>query len=163
VQVGVSVLMPILITAGTIAGFLYAATVAKDVAKIASPASIWVAALAAAAVSLIATVPFALIGGFLARGGFTLRFFGAAVVNRHGDPASRFRTLWRAVITWMPAAVLSVLFLALKDWKVENPDLRALVLASLCLALLVAGAVWTALHPSRSIQDRLAGTWIVPR
>jgi hypothetical protein len=34
---------------------------------------------------------------------------------------------------------------------------------SLGMALLVAGAVWTALHPSRSIQDRLAGTWIVPR
>jgi hypothetical protein len=31
------------------------------------------------------------------------------------------------------------------------------------MALFIAGAVWAALNPSRSIQDRLAGTWIVPR
>ena len=107
--------------------------------------------------------PFALLGGFLARGGFTLRFFGAAVVNRHGEPASRFRTLWRAAITWAPAGLLSVLFLVLKNWKTSQPDIRALTLSSLGLALLVAGAAGAAFHPSRSIQDRLAGTWIVPR
>jgi len=31
------------------------------------------------------------------------------------------------------------------------------------VALLSAGAVWAILRPSRGIQDRLAGTWIVPR
>jgi hypothetical protein len=31
------------------------------------------------------------------------------------------------------------------------------------LAVLVAGAVWAWRHPSRGIQDRIAGTWIVPR
>ena len=109
-------------------------------------------------------VPFALLGGFLARGGFTLRAFGAAVVNRHGEPASRFRTLWRAIVTWVPAGVLSLVFLVFKNGRaVPSPDVRSLILPSLGMALLVAGAVWTALHPSRSIQDRLAGTWIVPR
>ena len=31
------------------------------------------------------------------------------------------------------------------------------------ILLLVAGAIWAWLHPSRGIQDRIAGTWIVPR
>jgi hypothetical protein len=60
--------------------------------------------------------------------------------------------------------ILSLVSLVFKGgWAVANPDPRALILPSLGMALLVAGAVWTALHPSRSIQDRLAGTWIVPR
>jgi hypothetical protein len=31
------------------------------------------------------------------------------------------------------------------------------------IALIGAAAAWAIYHPSRSIQDRLAGTWIVPR
>jgi hypothetical protein len=40
---------------------------------------------------------------------------------------------------------------------------RLLVVQTLGVGLVVAAAIWTARHPSRSIQDRLAGTWIVPR
>jgi hypothetical protein len=32
-----------------------------------------------------------------------------------------------------------------------------------CLLLLFAGAVIAIISPERGIQDRLAGTWIVPR
>jgi hypothetical protein len=162
IQIGVSALVPVLTAVVTVGSMLFASA-QKDLSKLVTPTSVWVAALAAVAVSLVVVVPFALLGGFLARGGFTLRAFGAAVVNRHGEPASRFRTLWRAIVTWGPAGVLSLLFLVLKNWKVPSPDIRALILASLGMALLVAGAVWTAFHPSRSIQDRIAGTWIVSR
>ena len=31
------------------------------------------------------------------------------------------------------------------------------------LSVFLAAAVWAMLHPSRGIQDRIAGTWIVPR
>jgi hypothetical protein len=29
--------------------------------------------------------------------------------------------------------------------------------------VLAAGALWAWRHPDRGIQDRIAGTWIVPR
>ncbi len=31
------------------------------------------------------------------------------------------------------------------------------------LAVFIAGAAWALLHPARGLQDRIAGTWIVPR
>jgi hypothetical protein len=37
------------------------------------------------------------------------------------------------------------------------------LLESVLLALMAAGAVWAIMRPSRSIQDRIAGTWIVSR
>lgn len=37
-----------------------------------------------------------------------------------------------------------------------------LLQTSILLAFL-AGAIWALLHPVRGIQDRIAGTWIVPR
>jgi len=49
------------------------------------------------------------------------------------------------------------------DVTSRSLDIVVLVLRSLPMALFAAGAVWAILHPSRSIQDRLAGTWIVPR
>jgi hypothetical protein len=162
VQIATSALLPILSTAGTVGNLLFAGQ-RKGLGAV-EPTSIWAAALGVASAALLVAVPFALFGAFVARGGFTLRAFGAAVVNRRGEPASRFRVLWRAMVTWSPAAVLPVLFLVVRS----NPtatglDARGLILPSAGLALIVAGAVWTALHPSRSIQDRLAGTWIVPR
>jgi hypothetical protein len=62
-------------------------------------------------------------------------------------------------VTWSPACALIFLF----NKNTTNIDLRLLVVQTLGVGLFVAAAVWTALHPSRSIQDRLAGTWIVPR
>jgi len=37
------------------------------------------------------------------------------------------------------------------------------LLQTFVLAVFIAGAIWAALHPARGIQDRIAGTWIVPR
>ena len=33
----------------------------------------------------------------------------------------------------------------------------------LLLGLFIGGAVWVLLHPDRGLQDRLAGTYLVPR
>ena len=102
-----------------------------------------------------------MFGAFLARGGLTLRAFGAALVNRRGEPASRFRALWRAMIAWslVPVAVAIVS----SDKTIQDLQFRTLILHSLPMALFAAGAVWAILHPSRSIQVRLSCTWIVPR
>ena len=65
------------------------------------------------------------------------------------------------MVTWSIAAALPVFFETKGD--VTDAAGATLILHSLVMALFIAGAVWTALNPSRSIQDRLAGTWIVPR
>jgi hypothetical protein len=104
---------------------------------------------------------FSVIGALATGSGFTFRTFGAGLVNRKGKRISRLRALWRAVVVWSP---MIVLFFVFKN----GPDITkggyAFLLLDLALvAALTAGAVWAILRPSRGIQDRLAGTWIVPR
>jgi eukaryotic-like serine/threonine-protein kinase len=159
-QIGVCALPPVLASAAGVGALLYARG-QNALSGVESSISLWAVALAVASGMFFLSVGFALPGAFLARGGLTLRAFGAALVNRHGEPASRFRALWRAIVTWSLACALPIFFKT--NQKGTNIDTRSLILQSLVMALFVAGAIWTALHPSRSIQDRLAGTWIVPR
>ena len=49
-----------------------------------------------------------------------------------------------------------------------GPDVNAtsgwrLLLEWTLMAIFAAAATWAIARPSRGIQDRLAGTWIVPR
>jgi eukaryotic-like serine/threonine-protein kinase len=102
-----------------------------------------------------------LIGALFVRSGFTLRTFGAALVTKDGRQASRLRALWRALVTWSPAVVMCLILY--KGPAVDHPTVAALTAQTLVLAVLVGGTIWALLHPTRGIQDRLAGTWIVPR
>jgi hypothetical protein len=160
-QIAVCALLPIVLTLVTIGGIVFSGN-QKTLATLGSPVTLWATALAVASGALWIVVPFAFLGALVARGGFTLRAFGAALVNRRGEPVSRLRALWRAMVTWSPAIALPFLFFLAKT-RSENLSAVTLIPPSLGMALLIAGAVWTALHPARSVQDRLAGTWIVPR
>ena len=86
---------------------------------------------------------------------------GALALMAEVPVCRRLRALWRAMVTWSIAAALPFFFKTSGDVTAAGGG--TLLLQSLVLALFIAGAVWTALNPSRSIQDRLAGTWIVPR
>jgi hypothetical protein len=157
-QIGVCALLPVLVPALTIGATLTSGQ-QTALALIASPIIMWATAVSLGSAMVLSLAPFALIGAFLARGGLTLRAFGAALVNRRGERVSRFRALWRAMVVWLPMAAVPLV--------IENEQMAALdarlILKSVLVALFIAAAVWTALHPSRSIQDRLAGTWVVPR
>lgn len=72
-----------------------------------------------------------------------------------------FAALWRALIAWSPA-IVALLLLTMTD-PVRSQGWRGPWPVSLVLAAFAAAAVWAATHPSRGLQDRLAGTWIVPR
>jgi hypothetical protein len=103
----------------------------------------------------------ALIGSLVARGGFTFRSLNVALVRRDGRHASRLRAAVRVIVAWAPIAVACFLIT-----RGSNPATVALplILAQLgVVAIFVAGAVWAILHPERAIQDRVAGTWLVPR
>jgi hypothetical protein len=156
-QIGVCAAMPVSTAALTAGSMLFKRQPNAAVA----PLAVWETALAVASGLFVVVVVFALFGAVLARGGFTLRAFGAAVVNRRGEPAARLRCLWRAVVTWSLVPVM-IMVLGTKA-SIEGAAVGTAILHSLPAALFAAGAVWAILHPSRSIQDRLAGTWIVPR
>ncbi len=83
---------------------------------------------------------------------------GMSVVNARGEKASRLRLAWRTAVVWTPwfcalgAIALARLF---DDW--------AAVAYLLCLfAVFAMGTVLT-ISGRRSIQDRVAGTYLVPR
>ena len=96
-----------------------------------------------------------LLAALLFRGGALLRGFGVAIVRRDGRPASRLRALGRNFLAFLP-------FLVLVAW-VFGIHARWEWLMITLLILLAALAVISALLPGRSLQDRLAGTWLVPR
>ncbi len=91
------------------------------------------------------------------RGGLLLRVLGIAVVTDDGRDASRWRMLWRTFIAFSP--FIAGVFIAATTYTFTDgvPSLYTAVLIGCGLA------VWSLLLPERSLQDRLAGTWLVPR
>jgi len=98
----------------------------------------------------------AVVAALLFRGGLVLLIGGVTYVTKDGVRASRLRLLWRALVTWGPVFPLFCLAAVAfaKHWAWQ-PWL-ALALLGLLAAVSVA-------LPQRGLQDRLAGTWPVPR
>jgi hypothetical protein len=98
----------------------------------------------------------AVIAALLFRGGLVLLIGGVTYVRRDGARASRLRLLWRAILTWGPTFPLFAVAAAgiAQKWTWQ-PWVAVAILA-------VLAAVNLAL-PTRGLQDRLAGTWPVPR
>lgn len=90
-----------------------------------------------------------------------MRALGAALVTDDGQGVSRLRALLRAAVAWSPVVVWLVLLKLAPE--IQQSSIATALLYALVPALLIAGAVYAWLHPARGIQDRIAGTWIVPR
>jgi uncharacterized RDD family membrane protein YckC len=97
---------------------------------------------------------FSVAAALLFRGGVLLRAFGIAVVRRDGSDASRLRMLWRACVawSWLPPAFYVCT-------EVKSHPAAVWIVVPVVLGLVV----WSALRPGRSLQDLIAGTWLVPR
>ena len=98
----------------------------------------------------------AVVAAVLFRSGVVLLIAGVTYVRRDGLRASRLRLFWRALVTWSPSLMLFIVavvgmakHLTWQPW---------LVAALLCVLTVVS-----VLLPQRGLQDRLAGTWPVPR
>jgi hypothetical protein len=113
-----------------------------------------------------------LVWAFLARGGFSFRIVGLALVGRDGRPAPRWRCAWRALLVWAPPTALLAASVWLGDWywstwTPADPRFWARWLARVAwwswLGLLVGYLGLALRSPARALHDRLAGTWIVPR
>ena len=102
-----------------------------------------------------------LLSAFIFRGGLALRLFGAAVVKSQGGDLGRFRAAWRALIGWLPAALAAAGAIVAPD--PFTSDLKWMILSALAVVLFLVGAAYAVRHPDRGIQDRVAGTALVPR
>ncbi len=98
----------------------------------------------------------ALIAALLFRSGLVLLIAGVTYVRKDGLRASRLRLLWRSLVAWCPVAPIFVVSIVAmtKHWTWQP---------WLALALLGLLAVASLALPVRGLQDRLAGTWPVPR
>lgn len=71
------------------------------------------------------------------------------------------RALWRALVAWAPAG-LAMLGLTLAEGPLMTGRAWIIAVAS-STALFLIGAVQAVRHPDRGLQDRIAGTRLVPR
>jgi hypothetical protein len=118
-----------------------------------------IAALFAAAASVVMACV-GLLSALLFRGGLMLRLFGIAIAISAGE-AGRLRALWRAVIAWSPAALALAAFVMGRSAGMAGTTWQVIELVS--ATLFAAGFAYAIRHPERGLQDRLAGTWLVPR
>jgi uncharacterized RDD family membrane protein YckC len=125
------------------------------------------ATAAMSAIGVAFSAGFGVIFAGVFSGGLFLRAFGLAVVSRDGRRAYRWRAIFRALVAWAPAVV--VVWLAFRsrvpfaDWTYAKAHLPATIGIVAATSLLIVGAIVATLRPMRGLQDRIAGTWIVPR
>jgi hypothetical protein len=104
-----------------------------------------------------------LLGALLFRGGLRHLLVGVRLVRRDGRRAGRARCLWRALVSWAFLAPLACWFyIQSETWGQRIPYLGDLCWAATA-ALALLWLVVILRTPARSIHDRLAGTWLVPR
>jgi uncharacterized RDD family membrane protein YckC len=92
----------------------------------------------------------ALLWAYIFRSGVWLRSFDIAVVTRDGMEVSRVRAAGRAALAW--------------SWVPLQIATGSSPAAAVAIDLLTLfGLLYAAVHPTRGLQDRLAGTYLVPR
>ena len=94
---------------------------------------------------------------FLTRGGILFRAFGLALVAKNGQQVSRLRALWRSLIACSPGWFALIGFFFVRGGIVHSGDLK---IVPILFAIFFAGTIY-AVAAKRSIQDLLAGTYLV--
>jgi eukaryotic-like serine/threonine-protein kinase len=111
---------------------------------------------------------FGILAPLLFRGGILMRALGIAVVTRTGEELSPLRAAGRGLIAWLPLIALVALLFRINPQRYGLSDswqqfpLTIVAVAALGMIAL-GGVLWAVLRPERGLQDRIAGTWLVPR
>jgi hypothetical protein len=112
------------------------------------------------------------LSAFIFRGGLALRIMEVSLVRRDGRRAGRFRCALRSILVWAPPTLLLFVAVLLDGWywstaQTGSGHVWANWLAEglrwTCLLLLATYPVLAIRSPVRGLQDRLAGTYLVPR
>lgn len=100
----------------------------------------------------------------LTRGGLLLGLAGIALVRTDSRPAERWRCAWRALVAWAPVvALLAGACFARARVRPPAVPVLAWMLWGLALAIVASYPVLALVFPARSVHDRLAGTYLVPK
>jgi hypothetical protein len=146
--------------------------------------SVWLDALT----GLMVAGTLGLFSALAGRGGIALRLMGVAVVTKTGTPMSGSRVRLRSTLSWLPVLAAAVATLAgqsplltltppaspayrvdlfglLPVFFTNEPSILFVREAVITVALVVlaVAVVLALIRPDRGLQDRLAGTWLVPR
>lgn len=98
-----------------------------------------------------------LLMALIIRRGLILTMFGTVVVDAKGQRASRPRCIWRGLVAWSPFLLGSLVASALIPVIGATATMIVMPVGILALTTL------SLLRRDRSLQDRLAGTWLVPK
>jgi len=104
-----------------------------------------------------------LLAALLFRGGALLQGLGIIIVTTKGKPASRLRVFWRNLVAWLPFVCLGGLASMLGIISGESAQKVLLRTIVVLLGLLSALTLVSLSRPKRGLQDRLSGTFLVPR
>jgi hypothetical protein len=121
-----------------------------------------VVVLMAAVISLLALFG-SIVSSIAVPGGVATRMIGLAVVMRDGNEIGRGRSLARTLIAWAPILAWLVLVTNPIVMGFGPPSPAPVLAISLAFGAMVSGVVWTIAATDRGLQDRIAGTWVVPR
>jgi RDD family len=126
-----------------------------------SPGGLMALFLIVATAGFVVVAVLGLVSAVIFRGGLLFRFFGIAIVTKQGRDVSRLRALARAAVAWSPAAIgVAGLVMSQERSLLDGPWI---ITSAASLALVLVGVMYAARHPDRGIQDRIAGTQLVPR
>lgn len=116
-----------------------------------------------ASIPVLIAIACGLISVLAVPGGLITRALRHAVVRRDGREIGRVRSALRFLVAWSPALVwMACVGVPMFGKPRVSPD-EALVVGSVALVVMAAGAAWTIAVPGRGPHDRIAGTWVVPR
>jgi hypothetical protein len=116
-----------------------------------------------ASIPVLFSIAFGLISVLAVPGGLVTRALRHAVVRRDGREIGRARSAMRFLVAWSPAlAWIASVGVPMFGEPRVSPDV-AVVVGSLALLVMAAGAAWTIANAGRGPHDRIAGTWVVPR
>ena len=124
----------------------------------------WRLMLAVVLALVAATAVVGLLSALIVPGGAFLAQLDLAVVGPDGRAATRSRGVARAAIAWSPGLAASgLLWIAARGAPLDAVDGLLLAPSLVLLALFVAGGLLALRDPARGVQDRMAGTALVPR
>ena len=98
-----------------------------------------------------------LIMAALFKRGLLLRLFGLQVVDSQGNPASRWRAIWRVFVQGVLVVPVFLVWYFYRSYGY----FFAHYIASVALAIALAWLVYLSVrHPHRNLADRIAGTYL---
>ena len=105
------------------------------------------------------------VWSLMTRGGYLLRLAGVSLVRTDSRPAEHWRCAWRALVVWTPLAALLAGATVAREHAVASSSSLSLawLLWVLAALYLIACPIIALVFPARSVHDRLAGTYLVPK